>query len=146
VAELDRRMPFEKKIALAGLDPASDFCHGYWARIDFRNSRLAGFDFSGADLSGCRFEGAYIAGACFDLAILARDGGVPAGLTAAADYDDFVRTWKASRRAPVDLTHLPLGAVYFVAPGVTRTRGEETFPAHVDDLRQVPKAGHTGIV
>jgi CheY-like chemotaxis protein len=132
VASLEPNVPFEAKIAAAGLDPARDLRHGYWAGINFAGSRLAGFDFSGSDLSGCSFAGAFIAEARFACAILSRTGEAPTDLILASDYEKFVSSYRLSPRHPRDRSHLPIGATYFVSPGKVRVYGRFLI-AVVDD-------------
>src|SRR5262245_8109742 len=92
-AETDR---FAELCDLAGLDRANDLRFADLTGTKFDGDNLAGFDLTASRLIGCSFEGARIVGAVFDQAELGHvDSGLPVtDLTTAADYAEFVRTWK----------------------------------------------------
>jgi hypothetical protein len=136
IDEITKEPPlrFDRMIARAGLDPKRHLRFRDWSGTDFSACNLRDFDFSACDLSGCSFLDSCIAGAHFDLAILAHNGALPADLSAASDYNEFVRTWRPSGDVPDDLAHLPIGALYFVAPGGILKRVREHIFTSPDDI------------
>lgn len=129
LASLPDDLPLAEMARSCGLDPTRDFRGRNFKGFDFRGADLRGVDFSMCRLQGARFAGAYIEGACFDQAILAQAGLPATELATAADYEKFVSTWKPSSSWPINQGHLPIGATYFVSPGVVRTVSEtEVFP------------------
>lgn len=110
---------------LAGLSRESDFRFTDLTDVDFAMSDLSGFDFTGARLTGCSFVGARLMDAIFDQAELghinSRDN--VADLTRALDYSEFAMNWQPSPNVPIDLSHIPIGTIYFFVPNMARIRG-----------------------
>lgn len=129
-AEIER---FDELAKLLGLNPAEDFRFADLSGVDFRGSILDGFDFTASRLIGCSLCGARIVGAIFDQAELGHVASTipPVDLTTSEDYDAFAATYRESLRAPTDPSHLPEGAIFFVAPGISQEWGTQ---ANRDDL------------
>ncbi len=101
---------FVALMKVAALDPGRDLRFCDWSGVDFSGCDLRRFDFTGANLMGCRFDGARIVGARFEAAQVERTA-----LRAAADWENYVRSWQAPQPPPGD-RHLPDLAPFVDAP------------------------------
>jgi formylglycine-generating enzyme required for sulfatase activity len=124
-------LPFDKMFRLSGLDPKLALVNEDLSGFDFARCDLSGFNFTDVDLTGsdftgarlinCSFEGARITGARFEHALIdtvrpyAKLDPARTDLSAAADFDAYVKTWQRAATPPAD-EHLPVGAIFQDAP------------------------------
>lgn len=152
------RLDVLKVIAVAGLDPATDFRFENWSGVSFAGLDLTGFDFTGARLHGCDFTGAKIARARFDQAEIGRVIHDPeraptlpglvtpiAAIRTAGDWNEFRKSWRRPELLPDD-GHLPTGAIFqdapfapemVVVPSGSYLQGDETKPVNNVNRREV---------
>jgi hypothetical protein len=121
-----------------GLDRRRDLRFADLSDISFAGADLDGVDLTGARLRRCSFKGARIKGCIFDQAEVGQIGsGEPTtDLKEAEDYAAFAAGYRASPTAPKDLSHLPAGTLYFVAPDDIRMKREVS-----RRVRLVPQVG-----